>query len=152
MFRSKVTLTLKLAVLVICLYGLCILSVAGKGPSETEPNDTRETCTNVTGTSTILGHLDNKDREDWFKVPANIGPEARFTLEQAKGQVFALYVYQGTTLLASTSGKKTTETVTCKFSGSIHLKVFRDNGTGNYNIKIVRVQPTKPQAQHRPRA
>lgn len=119
-------------------------ATAGQGPSEKEVNDTREKANSITGTSTVLGILDSKDREDWYLVTSLLGPSARFTLEVPQKSCYKLSVFQGDKLIGNTSGKKMSESFICNITGKVHIQILWSNGGGAYNLKIIKMQPTKP--------
>ncbi len=144
--RCKLTSVIRLLIGIILVILLSFsIAFAGQGPSEKEVNDTRDKANSITGTSTVLGILDSKDREDWYLVTGQIGPAARFTLEVPQKSCFKLSVFQGDKLIGSTSGKKQlSETITCNITGKVHIQILWSDGGGGYNLKIVKVQPTKP--------
>ncbi|MCX7680173.1 MAG: hypothetical protein N2316_13285, partial [Spirochaetes bacterium] len=108
---------------------------SAQGPSEREPNNTRDNADKVINT-TISGELDESDSEDWYRLNGQEGTFAAITLISDGNSRFNIEIFSDESLVASSRSISHATTVTASLPGVCHIRISRLSGKGKYTIII----------------
>jgi hypothetical protein len=121
---------------VLFLFSL-IPAVAGQGPDEVEPNDTKALADTINGL-TIEANIDEDDTDDWFKLEGQEGTDPIFSIDFDEDELEVDFeVYSDDELVETVAGWGPEETDSMHIPGVCYIHVYYWSGEGDYTIEII---------------
>lgn len=124
------------SIVLLALFSL-LPAVAGEGPDEVEPNDSRGLADSIDIDDYVIrGHIDEDDEDDWFVLEGQEGFNPTFIIDFDEDELeIDLEIFSGDDLV-DTLMDWGPEEVTVEIPGQCFIHVYWWSGEGDYTIEI----------------